>query len=123
MPIFSHKQGKTSEKGKRSKAKGKQVEEILEQTEDEVIVAGVTPVEEAVEEDPLASLATPMQATPFSDGIVASCLSNLVVIPRIGGQEVDLLRSFLSYFVITDTFIGTITMRASFMKKKGGTLL
>lgn len=60
---------------------------------------------------------------PFSDGLVAACLKDLVVIPRVGGSEVDLLKGFLKYFATTELFLGSISNRLSFMKKKGGILL
>ena len=90
---------------------------------DEVVVAGVTPVAEEPSADEVKQMPAVEQAVPFSDGIVAPCLANLVVIPRVGGQEVDLLKSFLKYFGITETFIGAISSKTSFMKRKGGMLL
>lgn len=62
-------------------------------------------------------------AVPFSDGIVSKCLEDLVAIPRVGGQDVEVLKGFLNYFHLTGTFIGTISTKSSFMKKKGGILL
>ena len=62
-------------------------------------------------------------AIPFSDGIVASCLNDLIVAPRIESDEVELLREFLIYYASTETFIGTISNKMSFMKKQGGLLL
>lgn len=60
---------------------------------------------------------------PFSDGLVSLKLRDLAVIPRIGGEEVALLRDFLSLFAKTETFIGAIASKTSFMKKTGGRLL
>lgn len=126
MPRISGKQRKVPKKEKAPKTKGKKLGKAQNlpepDVEDENVIAGVTPVEDT-DDEPEVELPAVELAVPFSDGIVAACLNNLVVIPRIGGQEVDILRSFLHYFVVTDTFIGTITTRASFMRKKGGTLL
>lgn len=62
-------------------------------------------------------------ATPFSDGIVVARLNNLAFVPRSGGDEVDILRSFLKYYSSSTPFVGTISSKLSFMRKKGGRLL
>lgn len=108
-------------KDARRKTKPKKNHE-LEEAEDEAIVAGVTSVDEVTEE-PESPVVEVVPAIAFSDGLVAPCLKDLVVIPRIGFQEVELLRTFLHYFVITETFIGAISTKSSFMKKRGGVLL
>ena len=132
MPNLSGGKGKTSKGKKSSKQKVNNQQKSsrkksgskrpLDESMDEVVVAGVTPPEgDALEET--VQMPAVKQAVSFSDGIVAPCIDGLVAIPRVGGQEVDLLRSFLRYFHITDTFIGNISSKTSFMKRKGGVLL
>lgn len=58
----------------------------------------------------------------FSDGLVDSRFKNSVVV-HSADMEVYLLQNFLSYFKETETFIGNINTRTSFMHKKGGRLL
>lgn len=62
-------------------------------------------------------------AEPFIDGIVSPRLRGLAVIPRAGGEEAALLHDFLYLFAKTETFIGAISSKTSFMKKAGGRLL
>lgn len=105
------------------KASTKRKRGAADEQVDEVVVAGVTPIGEEAPEEEVKQMPVVEQAIPFSDGITASCLSNLVVISKVGGAEVDLLRSFLKYFATTETFIGAISSKTSFMKRKGGMLL
>ena len=60
---------------------------------------------------------------PFEDDLVSRRLKNLTVIPRAGGEDAALLHDFLYLFAKTETFIGTISSKTSFMKKAGGRLL
>lgn len=62
-------------------------------------------------------------AAPFSDGIVSAKFQAFPTTSRSADAEVELLKSFLSYFSVTTPFIGTIDSKISFMKKKGGRLL
>lgn len=61
--------------------------------------------------------------TPFSDGLVFARLNGLTMIPRTGDTEVELLREFFKYFASANPFVGNISTKSSFMKKKGGRLL
>lgn len=129
MPKLSAKQKKTGgpTKGKkRSAPVPKKQEKKHPPVEEDEIIDVDSPIVEEEEREPEA---TPMARTamevavPFSDGIAAASLKDLVVILRDGGQEVAFLRSFLRYFATTETFIGSVSSKLSFMKKKGGTLL
>lgn len=62
-------------------------------------------------------------AEPFEDGLVSAGLRNLPIVPRVGGEEVSILHDFLVLFSKTETFIGAISSKTSFMKKTGGRLL
>lgn len=125
MPTLSKGTKSSSTKavtrGKKSK-KSKAKTEVGMDDQDVLSLSGELVRDSEVRSDDNTS-ATGPSLIPFSDGIVASCLKDLVVIPRIGGQEVELLRGFLKYFSSTELFLGSISNRLSFMKKKGGILL
>ena len=80
-----------------------------------------TMYEEDSEERVVGGSASPVE--PFSDGIVSDKLQGLTVIPRSGGEDIAVLHDFLYLFAKTETFIGTISSKTSFMKKAGGRLL
>ena len=61
--------------------------------------------------------------TPFSDGVVSPQFRRFPTVQRAADAEVALLKSFLHYFSVGRTFVGTIHTKTSFMKKKGGRLL
>lgn len=103
-------------KGKPTKAKGKQ--SLLD---DAPIFPGMDA--EEINESEVVSEVRVSPAEPFSDGLVSSKLKGLTVVARVGGQEVSVLHDFLELFAKTDTFIGTISSKTSFMKKTGGRLL
>ena len=63
------------------------------------------------------------KADPFSDGIVSIRLKDATVVPRVGGDEVTLLREFLQYYTEENVHVTNIMTRNSFMKKAGGRLL
>lgn len=65
----------------------------------------------------------PSIAEPFTDGIVSPRLKGLTVVPRAGGEDVAVLHDFLLLFAKTETFIGAISSKTSFMKKAGGRLM
>lgn len=117
------KGGKGSKPKKTPKSSAKKNKARVDEQVDEVVVAGVTPIGEEAPEEEVRKMPVVEQAIPFADGLTAQCLDNLVVISRVGGQEVDLLKSFLKYFATTETFIGTISSKGSFMKRKAGVLL
>lgn len=118
------KRGDKGASGLKSKSKKREeqvaaiVEEASEELAEEVYVPDTSETEERV---------VPRQeverATPFSDGIVAASLADLVMVPHASGSEVELTRGFLRYFAATGTYIGSMSSKLSFMKKKGGTLL
>lgn len=113
------KKNKKHPKPNTSKKKKSKVEEPG--TDDEVITLDANPV---VEPEPAPEAPQIVeQAVPFSDGIVAVCLQELIAIPTHDVAEVELFRSFLQYFSSTGSFIGTISSKTSFMKKKGVILL
>ena len=66
---------------------------------------------------------TGIKVVPFADGLISARLNGLVIIPRAGGEEVELLRGFLRHFASAAPFAGNIVSKASFMRKKGGRLL
>lgn len=94
------KKSKVTQQPAKSKAKAKQVK-VVEKVEDQ----------------------NTQIAIPFSDGLVSPKFSMFPMLPRVGDTEVDLLKSFLKYFSVTSPYIGTISTKTSFMKKKGGRLL
>ena len=132
MPDFGNAKSK---KGKKSKSKSSYSKSnkgskksrrnvaSTEQDQDEEVIIGVTAPEEEDEEVDTPQEIVIEKVTPFSDGLVANCLSGLIVVPRVGGDEVDLFKGFLYYFAITEPFIGAVSNKLSFMKKKGGLLL
>lgn len=87
--------------------------------------APLSPDEEFTEVDAVQSSNTPKVsiAEPFADGLVSPKLKGLVVVPRVGGEEVTALHDFLEMYARTETYIGTISSKTSFMKKSGGRLL
>lgn len=88
--------------------------------EDEIL----NPDEEYAEEAAAPEKAAPVEiAEPFSDGLVSARLRGLTVIPRRGGEDTSTLHDFLELFSKTETFIGAISSKTSFMKKTGGRLL
>ena len=77
--------------------------------------------EEEQAKDPGAGVLMPVE--PFMDGIVSQALRGITVIPRAGGEDAAILHDFLGLFAKTETFIGAISTKTSFMKKAGGRLL
>lgn len=85
----------------------------------------LSPDEEVVETEVSGQVSTSTvgPAEPFSDGLVSAKLKGLVVVPRVGGEEVTVLHDFLEMYSRTEPYIGTISSKTSFMKKSGGRLL
>ena len=77
-------------------------------------------IEEEEEQTPAKVVS---KAEPFTDGIVAACLKNTIAIERVGPEEVELLRAYISDRVTSGTYIGSIYNKSSFMRRKGGLLL
>lgn len=87
--------------------------------------APLSPDEEFTETEAVQSSNAPKvnTAESFADGLVSPKLKGLVVVPRVGGEEVTVLHDFLEMYARTETYIGTISSKTSFMKKSGGRLL
>lgn len=114
MPnVGKGKKGSTSKPKKNTRAKM--------HDDDMPLDASVAPEEEYEEESSNAVIAE--MATPFEDGLVHKALSSIPHIPRVGGEETAVLKGFLDLFARTETFIGAIYSKTSFMKKTGGRLL
>ena len=138
MPNFAGKgtkkrdKTKVKENKKKTPKTPKKSKKSKDDEQDEAVVIGVTDPDEVDEEDDVqeessskskSSVKSTTIVKPFSDGLVASSLSDMIVVPRVGGEEVEILKEFLVYFASTGTFIGTVSNKLSFMKKKGGLLL
>lgn len=132
LPKFSKDQKSKSGSGRNRNLSGgnsglkkrKKEQQDRQDLQDEEVIIGITdPDEEQEEQSPEVEEVSQSTVLPFSDGIVASCFENLAVVPRVGGGEVELLRGFLEYFATTESYIGSITNKLSFMKKQGGRLL
>lgn len=89
--------------------------------DDAVLNPGVDYAEDMAETGENEVTVEPVE--PFSDGLVSARLRGLVVIPRMGGEDVAALHDFLELFAKTEPFIGAISSKTSFMKKTGGRLL
>lgn len=107
----------------KSKKREEQVAAIVEDAAEELAEEVYTPDTPETEERVVPPRQEIERATPFSDGIVAASLADLVMVPHASGSEVELTRGFLRYFAATGTYIGSMSSKLSFMKKKGGTLL
>lgn len=105
----------------KNKGKSKPLKKVPSVEDDEIIIPGDS--SEEIEEVPATVKQSVQLVEPFSDGIVSACLNNITIIPRVGNQETDVLRGFLKHFSVSGTFIGNVSSRLSFMKKKGGLLL
>ena len=107
MPNFAGKDTKKRDKTKVKEDKKKtpkKSKKSKDDEQDEAVVIGVTDPDEVDEEDDVqeessskskSSVKSTTIVKPFSDGLVASSLSDMIVVPRVGGEEVEILKEFL----------------------------
>lgn len=98
------------------------VDDTIEDAASETSSAGDSYDEEGVNSTINKSVAV-VKPAPYTDGIVSPAIAGLVTVPRVGGAEVSLIHDYLKYLAVTETYIGAITTKWSFMKKRGGRLL
>lgn len=119
MPNIGKRSGKLKDsKGKYRKSKN---EDKVVKDDDRPLSSSVAPDEDLeTKQESGLTVATVM---PFEDGLVNVGLRGLPTTPRTGGEEISVLHDFLILFSKTETFVGAISSKTSFMKKTGGRLL
>lgn len=121
MPNFGKKTNKGSQVKKTKTVPSAPVEEVKKPRADNTVDEGED--RNIIDEIAVNSIPEAHKISPFVDGLVSARLNGLVIIPRVGGEEVELLRGFLRHFSTAAPFAGNIVSKTSFMRKKGGRLL